>query len=1333
MKMKKTVLLTIMAMFCAWPVYGAVYPTSGATQNAYCQVPPYLTSNVKPNINLVLDFSGSMQFPAYLDCTNWGGYDGSKVADCGSYTNPAAKFLYTPFNVDGTSRDYYGNFKSNTYYKYNAGGYFEENPACTDTDRKGQISTGCVSGNLLNWAVTTRTDVLRKILTGGRVKAATADVLESEGARYIFTDTALHCKFTVTAVATTTRLLKVENQSSSTTCAIGTGSGYNMDVKTTTPTTDITGVIQSMYPNMVDLELSVYNTTANVAYRTGKNKLLANYVAAINTELAYNGTPTGEAVREAQYFFQQSTSLATKNENGQTTTGDKTDDVLSKANFLMDPYYETGNLPAPCKKSYVLLISDGAWNGSVDPVNPAHYMRKTDLRTELAGSQNVRTYTVYAFGDEVTGRQAMITTALFGGYDDDDANGWPYPFTALPSDSKDVTYPRSNCDPSGTPNAKCAEWDREKTGLPSNFYEASDGAALQAAIAKAIQDIQANTSSGTAASVMGNNDSSGAMLLQALYFPEKSFEASTKARWLGEIQAFWYYVDPLLKYINIREDTLSDNKLKLENDRIASFDFEGSQTRVNLYDDADGDGSADTPATAAGNVLVDDVKALWRAGKSLWSRPAIDRTIYVNDPTVTTTNQGSRILFDATATNLAKLKPYLDVASVDADATNVINHTLGNYIAGYRDKRVTIGGTTNVWKLGDVIGSTPRMLTPVSINSYDLAQGGYRDKSYDKFVNSKVYKERNLAIAGANDGILHAFKTGKNTALPATAIDKKFLSELKNGDGTTIPLPVNDLGKELWGFVPKNVLPYLKHLGNPGYSHLYFVNSSPYLIDASIQVVDKKCSNDPLKGCSVNADCGTSGSPAPTCDPISPACTGSDCPKIDKSWRTVMIGSMGLGGATRDKSAACTDCVKTPVSGSGYSSYFALDVTDSANPQLLWEFSNPRLGFSTVGPAVMRIRDSSDTTSLSIKNGNWYVVLASGPTGPIDSVTNQMKGLSDQPLSLFVLDLKTGAPVRTFSRDAAALITGVGHTTAAAMPDLAFGGSLYNAPIDADKWDTNRPGAYSDDGLYLGYTRKDTTAGSPSLNKFAKGGILRLLTGDLTPADWKVSTVIDGIGPVTSSVTKLQNNYDKELWLFFGTGRYFYKSGSTIDEDYTGQQEAIYGIKDPCYVKAENDLSNPACTAPVSLAIKDQTISIQSDISTYGGWKINLAQAAGTFNAQRITTNPTASSLGTLFFVAMKPTADICSYGGTSSVWTINYNNGDAPSAALKGVVLLQKTTGATESIGLGRSASSGGTIVNSGNREGAQGTGLTGQDTPPVDSNADHSPSKKILHIQER
>jgi len=1290
-------------------------PLAGSDQQPYCLMPVSLLQNIKPNINLVLDFSGSMQFPAYVDCSNWGGYDSSKVANCGTYSPLSSAYMYN------TATNYYGNFKSTMYYKYNSSGYFEENSTCTNTEKK--LSTGCVSGNLLNWISTTRTDVLRKILTGGRVKASTTDVIESEGARYVVTDTGLHCQFTVTATSTTARTLAVANQSGYT-CAIGTGSGYSMDVKTTTPTTDLTGIVQLIYPSYdqrtVDLELSVFNTQVGVAYRTGKNKLVTDYVSAINSELAYNGTPTGEALREAEYYFQQSSSM--------TATGEA--NVIGKTIYLMDPYYEkpvTSDLiPAPCRKSYVLLISDGAWNGSVDPVKVANDMHIKDMRSDLSGNQHVSTYAVYAFGDLVDkgGRNAMITTALFGGYDDNDSDGWPYSFSSLPSNSLTETYPRTSCDPAHTWDAKCAEWDKAKTGLPSNFYEASEGSALQAAITKAIYDIQSKTASGTAASVMGDSNSSGAMLTQALYFPEKVDSTQTyKATWLGELQALWYYVDPLLKYINIREDTTSVDVLNLAQDKIVTFGYDGSNAIVGFQNDTKGDGGSSLSAKTFGGL--DDVHTLWRAGSSLQSRAAGDRTIYVNDPV-----NGGLIKFSTV--NLATLKPYLDLGTspTDADATNVINYTLGYSVTGFRGR--TIDASGNQWKLGDILNSTPRMITKSRSNSYNDAQSGYKDLSYDKFIKSTAYSQRNTVFVGANDGMLHAFKAGRT--YPAK---KPNVSVLLNADGSS----PTGLGKELWGFIPKNALPYLKHLGNPSYGHLYYVNTTPLIVDASIMppgtiTSANYCSNSQVKGCTYDTDCAPSGA---TC--ISVSCSGSNCPKTHTSWRTVLLGSMGLGGATRNSSDTCstsTDCVKTPISGIGYSSYFALDVTVQETPKLLWEFSNAGLGYSTAKPSVVRIKDANDTSKPGVLNGNWFAVLASGPTGPIDTGTLQMKSFSVQPLTIFVLDLKTGAVKWTFSNETGADFntrTGLSATTHSQMTDMpsnAYAGTMSDATIDTDQWDLTRSGAYSDDALYLGYVRKDTNTASSSYNKFAKGGVLRLLTGNSpNPSEWKVSKVIDGIGPVSSSIVKLQDYVNKELWLFFGTGRYNYKTGTEIDQDYTNQQEAIYGIKEPCY-SSSNSLSGSCTTSISPTNVTSNTSGTLVTLPGYG-WYIPLTKADSDFDAKRIITNPVASSSGIVFFTAFKPYTDVCTPSGESSFWAISYRTGNKPPAGLMGQALLQLSTGAIMSIDIATSFTQSGNREATVDSEGNKFIGMPPGDQPPPISNSNHFPSKKIMHIQER
>ena len=1349
--MKKIVLLIIFVCFCSLPAYGA-FPTTGTDQTNYCFTPPYLSQNVKPNINLVIDFSGSMQFPAYLTCASWGGYDSSKVADCGSYSNPDSSFRYS------TARSYYGNFKDDLYYRYNStGGYFEENSTCTTTDKKGTIGSNCLSGNLLNWIGTTRTDVIRRILTGGRVKSATTDILESEGSRYTITDTNLKCKFTVSATSTLTRKIKVEDSNG--TCAIGTFNDYNMDVKISNPTEYITGIVQSMYPGQVDLELSVYNTTVGVNYRVGKNKALTYYTSAINSELAYNGTPTGEALREAQYYFKQSNSM--------TATGET--DVIGVGNSTKDPYYETGDLPAPCKKSFVLLLSDGVWNGSVDPASIAYDMHTNDMRTDTALSpdkQTVSIYAVYAFGDGTEGRNALIATAMFGGFEDKygahsatstttAANGWPYPFTAKPNndDSKSTkttgnTVPAALavCNPAGTWHAECAEWDKDKIGLPYNFFEGNDGAEIQVALIKAVNDILSRSSSGTAASMLGNSDSSGAVMLQALFFPERQFSNATKAQWLGDVQAFWYYVDPSLNSakLTLREDTVIDNKLKLSQDRIAQFVFNGTETKINLYEDLNADGNPDSTTFVEENT--DEVKALWRAGLSLWSRlPASSgtRMVYTNNLAGTATSNN---MMSFNTSNLSLIKTKLDVASADTDATNVINYTLGvdpsndnlasgekdAALTGYRSRTVTIGSSTHVWKLGDIINSTPKMISPAALNSYNtVPPGGYNDSSYGKFTATLSYKNRGAAFVGSNDGMLHAFKLGKN--IPGSVGYVSQLVDSTDINGKDI-VAASELGEELWAYIPQNVLPYLKHRGNPTYAHMYYVDTTPTVIDASIAVVTKVCSDDSLKGCSVNSDCT---SPTATCNSISPVCTGSNCPKIDKSWRTVLIGSMGLGGATRNSTdTTCTNCVKTPIDGVGYSSYFALDVTDQAAPVLLWEFSSPRLGYSTVGPAVVRIKDSTDTGSPQ-KNGKYYVVLASGPTGPVDTGIKQMKGFSDQSLALFVLDMRTGEVVQTFSNDATAIISGVPHLQQSAMPSLAFGGTFSNSTIDTDKRDISRSGNYSDDAVYLGYVRKDVTTGSASINKFSKGGVLRILTGDdPAPSNWRVSKVIDGIGPVTSAVSKLQDTYNKKLWLYFGTGRYYYKNGSAVDEDFTGQNEAIYGIQDPCYISNTananvNDL-DPACSTTVlASAITDQT----STIGTVGtaGWKINLGVASGDYKAKRVYTNPTTTGNGVVFFTAFKPSSAVCSYGGDSSIWAVGYNTGGSVVGKnLKGQAMLQLATGELKQVDL----SSAFTTANGGQsleRETASFKGPPSRDETQITSNANHFPSKKILHIMER
>ena len=165
-----------------------------------------------------------------------------------------------------------------------------------------------------------------------------------------------------------------------------------------------------------------------------------------------------------------------------------------------------------------------------------------------------------------------------------------------------------------------------------------------------------------------------------------------------------------------------------------------------------------------------------------------------------------------------------------------------------------------------------------------------------------------------------------------------------------------------------------------------------------------------------------------------------------------------MGGASHPSNSACdtaTGCVKAPIVTTGYedvglSSYFALDVTEPTSPSLMWEFANPALGYTLTPPAIVRINGkkggggADQNNPDKSKNGRWYAVFGSGPTGPINTATHQFYGKSDQTLKLFIVDLKTGALLRTID-------TGIPN---------AFAGALTsNSTLDTDFWDTTTPPA----------------------------------------------------------------------------------------------------------------------------------------------------------------------------------------------------------------------------------------------------------------------------------
>lgn len=1312
-----------------------------AAMEDYCSAPPYVIQNVPPNVMIILDNSGSMYNFAYFD-----GYNTTTTADdnmCDTAASPCTGFAtpgaYPTFK-------YYGYFNPDYWYSYASGRFTATAPktgsGITNPPERAKAANEW-DGNFLNWAAMRRVDVARKVLTGGK-STGTGLSTRLLGARPDATSRGVYKRITTienyidSSIGTgtqcissdtggaTTATFDIHTSGTCTSAVAAGGSNINVDVNAALPNqtaaqVQVQGILQDV-GTRVRVGLTFYNTDTGgrvVRDIRGSNCAGGNSLPCVVNDI--NGTnpgtwtPLGETLWTVTGYFAQQASIA-GGPGPRYAAGD------FGINNNVDPYnYGTGGQPTypVCSKSYVLLITDGEpcqdgnlpasisdyasgksiyncsgincpaagpFLGQTIPACPGNvagvedvalYAHTTDLRNSptlgsnnISGTQNLTFYIVSAFG---RGSTLLRYAAINGGFEDSNGNNQP-----------DLQ----------------SEWDNNSDNEPDTYYEADEGYGLETAIKSAFSRMISRASSGTAVSVLSSREGQGSSLIQGIFYPRRRF-GNDIVNWTGSLQNLWYYTHPRFTYMNIREDTDQDKILDLRDDYLIQFYFDPAptlqKTMVRRFSDTDGNGGADTQLTS---IPFEELNNLWESGFELWKRntntsatvngnsvpiSTAPRTIY------TTTNGTSFLAGNFATANASTLAPYMDAPDINGGGNTEETEYIIRYIHG-EDGLVTVDinedGTNDylgvdlngdgvddyrsryarmcyetgsppttvcerrIWKLGDILNSTPKIASWLRVNTYDSDYPKYLDSVYSTYYNTAGYKSRNMVFAGANDGMIHAFKLGTLEG-SWTGYDPIYQKARITG---------SDLGKEMWGFIPKNALPYLKYIADPDYCHIYTVDLTPYLIDASVN-----------------------GSPA-----------GAN---TVNSWRTILIGGMKTGGATRGTTTACTDvdgdgnkdCVNTPVNvpgdgDVGYSSYFALDVTDPENPVFLWEFSHPDLGFATSGPAVVRVGGGKTV------NGNWFVVFGSGPTGPINTQDTQFMGRSDQNLKFFVFDLRNGPGVN--NGNVTIIDTGIQY---------AFAGSMTNSTIDPDN-------DYQDDAIYVGYTRRNTADGAGNSSnpyKWTQGGIGRIVTYESTnPAAWIWRPLMTDIGPVTSAAPRLQKDITqsnpRNIWVYFGAGRNYFATGSAIDDP--TNQRRLFGIKDPC---VSGGLFDPGCSSTVAIASLTDVTNIANvpsestaDASGFRGWYITL-DAAGNYSyceaynasgnctltssraygAERIVTDPVASPVeGVVYFTSYKPYNDVCALGGKTFMWGLVYNTGGAPQNLI-GKILLQVSTGSIEEV----------------------------------------------------
>jgi len=1222
----------------------------------YCQVPAYVAghSTLKPNALLILDNSGSM-----------GDYPYSAA---GSY--PACTSASTLLNCT----NYYGYFDPGTMYKRdpaNSNKYLIDSTTTLNLApvslTSGITTATRWSGNQLNYAYMQKIDIIRKILIGGLVQ----------------TGTGYRARYTSDLVVT----YFVRTQGT-------TGSGAKPSIIVQQTVVEPSGLIQQSYDKMRFGIMSFNNNSAEVGSDDGGyisaqlgSSLPALIAVLEGPDTTPNGsTPLAESLYEAVRYYQAGYSAYNKVGSAFVNYGDTTQ--------FTEP------VQATCQKHFVLLLTDGqptndqnlpgnpdvtenvadakfnagTWYSKMDAADQltgsttgntggtirkfllpavAYYAHTTDLRSssngknDIAGTQNLTIYSVFAFGDS-TGGAVLKATGKYGAFTDTNQDGKPEAGEYVAA--------------SGT------------TTTSTGFYPAQQGDVLASNLASVFSTILSSTASGTAAAVANNRSGErGANMVQALFYPQ--WPTDKTVAWTGEVQAMWFYLSPLMSNTTLYEDTDGNKELNPMIDKQPSS-----------------------------NPFA--VKALWRAGAKLQQTSAASRHIYtmLNSSAALTAAANS---FDATNVVTLKADAMMNInALANVDASNLINYVRGVDNSLYRPRVVSFADpltgavTTDVWKLGDIIDSTPQVESNIALNGYQTAYG---DASYAQFTGGSQYQARNMVFVGANDGMLHAFRLGLVSSISDSTAPSR-IAKMTDADGS-----LSNLGEEEWSFIPKNAVPYLQHQAGTAYCHQDLVDGSSTLVDVS--VFNGDCTEAHYWDCTRKT-----------------TLSGSSVDTTKTTWGTVLIGSMGLGGASRDAASNCnettshdgdptnnTDCVKTPKTGNGLSSYFALNVTNPQSPAFMWEFSDysiaapadKGLGFTTAGSAVVRINSLAKTGAtmpVHSTNGRWFAVFASGPTGAIAAST--FSGHSDQNLKLYIVNLNGGS---TFNKCSSAGATNCNYWVKDTGIPFAFANSITGTSIDLDRWNQQKDGNYSDDLIYITYTKANLdSSGYPAnsrtpvnvgdiVSPWDKGGVLRLVTNhNPDPFTWFTSLLIDNTGPITSAVGRLQDRNSPSqwrapalgnLWVYFGEGR-FYQPGDDLSAT-----RKFYGVSDPCYNQyagnssgtytlysgdnaSQYALGTNAATCPsVSLSdLVDQTSTITATSTntlpnTYKGWYVSMSAAtngstASEKGSERVLTDVRADTNGIVYFTTFTPNTDVCVPGGTTSMWAVKYDNGGTPPAA---------------------------------------------------------------------
>jgi type IV pilus assembly protein PilY1 len=361
-------------------------------------------------------------------------------------------------------------------------------------------------------------------------------------------------------------------------------------------------------------------------------------------------------------------------------------------------------------------------------------------------------------------------------------------------------------------------------------------------------------------------------------------------------------------------------------------------------------------------------------------------------------------------------------------------------------------------------------------------------------------------------------------------------------------------GEERWAFIPTMVLPNLHKLADNNYANLH-----QYFVD------------------------GTPG-------------VGDVYDSVTATWKTILVGGLNAGGK----------------------GYYALDITDPANPKGLWEFkhtgtcaatpvgqsSDCHLGFSYGNPQISKI------TFTGYPQGRWVVFVTSGYNN-VNTPTVTGDGIG----YLYVLDAITGQIIYKISTATGSATTPSGL------------GKINNFVLNTSLNNTTQH-LYGVDLL---------------------GNVWRFQV-NATQSATRVTTVVDSSGVAQSITTKpelAEFGSPPTSYIFVASGRYLGASDLSLT-----QTQTVWGIKDtgsypiaaPRTTLSRLSISNTTTTT--------RSISCVTNCTTNGGWYADLPDSGERVNVDM------KLQLGTLTVASNVPQNNACNIGGYSWLNFFDARNG---------------------------------------------------------------------------